>query len=54
MISLYVSSFRPPQASNSLVMGVPMGHSMFLGSMTPEPDTVTILFTTGRPSYTAR
>ena len=30
-------------------MGEPMGHSMFFGSMTPEPDTVTILLTTGIP-----
>ena len=26
-----------------------MGHSMFLGSTMPEPDTVTTLFTTGIP-----
>ena len=39
-MSLNVSSFRPPQASNRLETGVPMGHSRFLGSTTPEPETV--------------
>ena len=49
MMSLYVSSFRPPQASKRFVIGVPMGHSMFFGSITPEPETVTTLLTTGMP-----
>ena len=53
-ISLYVPSFRPPQASNRLETGVPMGHSKFLGSTTPEPETVTILRTTGIPVARAR
>ena len=53
-ISLKVPSFRPPQASSRLVTGVPMGHSRFLGSTTPEPETVTILRTTGIPVVRAR
>ena len=52
--SLYVPSLSPPQASNRQDTGVPMGHSMFLGSTTPEPETVTIFFTTGMPVVMAR
>ena len=52
--SLKVSSFNPPQASNSRETGVPIGHSRFFGSTTPLPETVTTLFTTGMPVVMAR
>jgi hypothetical protein len=52
-MSLNVSSFRPPQASNRRETGVPIGHSRFFGSTTPLPDTVTTLRTTGMPSLMA-
>ena len=51
---LKVLFFTPPQASSSSWMGAPMGHSRFLGSLTPEPDTVTTRWVTGMPVYTAR
>ena len=53
-ISLKVFSFTPPQASSRAETGVPMGHSRFLGSSMPEPETVTILRTTGMPVVSAR
>ena len=46
---LKVLFFTPPQASRRSLMGVPMGQRRFLGSLTPEPETVTTRWVTGLP-----
>ena len=47
--SLFGASLKPPQASISFSIGVPMRASRFFGSATAEPEMVTIRRMTGMP-----
>ena len=42
-------STYPPQAATKLLASVPKGHNTLVGFLTPSPETVTNLVTTGLP-----